>query len=328
MKNTVAVVMGGFSPEFEVSLKSAEVVYRNLSKIKYEPYRVLISPEKWVALDDEGKEYPINRADFSFDKNGQRVAFDVVFNAIHGSPGEDGPLAGYFEMLKIPQTASGQFESALTFNKAECSLLLKQRGVVIPEAVYLRQGEDYNSEEILDKLGLPCFVKPNRSGSSIGVSKVKSEVELQAALDMAFAVDSRVVIERMIKGLEVGCGVSDHNGYISALACTDIEPVNEFFDYESKYSGRSREVTPARIDESTYQQIMEESEFIFRSLDLKGLTRVDYIVNEHGVPFFIEVNTVPGLSAESILPKQAEYLGISLGELFDSSVAEALKRKK
>jgi len=319
--------MGGFSPEYEVSIKSGEVVYQNLSKIKFEPYRVLITREKWVVLDQEDQEYPIDRSDFSFRKNGEHIIFDVVFNAIHGSPGEDGPLAGYFDLVQIPQTASGQFESALTFNKAECSLLLQQKGVNIPEAVYLKRDEEFHTEEIIDQLGLPCFVKPNRSGSSIGVSKVKTKDELVPALENAFKVDSKAIIERMIRGTEVGCGVSDHKGFCSAIACTDIVPANEFFDYESKYSGRSVETTPARIEDGTAQQIMEESEFIFETLNLRGLCRVDYIVNEHGVPFFIEVNTVPGLSKESILPKQAEHAGISLSDLFDQSVEVALKNQ-
>ncbi len=328
MKHTVAVVMGGFSQEFEVSMQSGEVVYNHLSKIKFTPYKVLITREKWVVIDNDGAEYAIDRNDFSFEKKGERIHFDVVFNAIHGAPGEDGPLAGYFDLIEMPHTASGQFESALTFNKAECSLLLKAAGVNIPEAYYLARHEDYTTEDITDKVGLPCFVKPNRSGSSIGVTKVKIAEDLDDAIDAAFAVDSQVIIEAMVKGTEVGCGVSNHNGYIKAIACTDIEPANEFFDYESKYSGRSKEVTPARIDDGVYAQIMEESEFIYESLNLNGITRVDYIVNENGVPFFIEVNTIPGLSPESILPKQAQYAGISLNELFDSCVEKALKSKK
>lgn len=320
--------MGGFSSEYEVSINSGNVVYQNLSKINYNPYRVIITREAWYALDEEDQEYHIDLNDFSFTKEGEKINFDVVFNAIHGAPGEDGPLAGYFDLVGIPHTASGQFESALTFNKAECSLLLKSAGVVTPEAFYLARHEQVNIAEILEKVNLPCFVKPNRSGSSIGVTKVKNAEDLEEAIAKAFAVDSQIIIETMVKGTEVGCGVSNHSGYIKSLACTDIVPKNEFFDYESKYSGLSEEVTPARISEETYNQIMEESEFIYESLNLNGLARVDYIVTENGVPFFIEVNTVPGLSKESILPKQAVYAGFSLSELFDQSVENALKTKK
>lgn len=327
MKHNVAVVMGGFSSEFEVSMGSGTVVYENLSKIKFNPYRVVITREKWVALDGENREHPIDLNDFSFKKEGEKVQFHAVFNAIHGAPGEDGPLAGYFDLVNIPQTASGQFESALTFSKAECSLLLKGQGVTIAEACHLARHEDFDAEAIMAKTGLPCFVKPNRSGSSIGVSKVKSKEDLRPAIEKAFEVDRQVIIEAMVQGTEVACGVSNHSGMVRAMACTDIVPKNEFFDYESKYSGLSEEVTPARISEGAYAQIMEESEFIYQSLKLNGIARVDYIVTENGVPFFIEVNTIPGLSRESILPKQAAYAGIGLSELFDSAVQNALNSR-
>lgn len=327
MKHNIAVVMGGFSPEYEVSMNSGNVVFKNLSKIKFNPYRVVITREKWVVLDADSNEHPIDMNDFSATIDGEKLTFDAVFNAIHGAPGEDGPLAGYFDLIGMPQTSSGQFESALTFNKAECSMLLKTQGVNTAEAYYLARHEQYNSDDILALVGLPCFVKPNRSGSSIGVTKVKEAEDLGAAITKAFEVDSQIIIEAMVKGVEVGCGVSNHSGQIRAMAATDIVPKNDFFDYESKYSGQSEEVTPARISEDTYNQIMEESEFIYESLNLNGLARVDYIVTENGVPFFIEVNTVPGLSEESILPKQALYTGISLGDLFDQTVERALESK-
>ncbi len=317
--------MGGFSSEFEVSMASGNVVYNNLSKIRYNTYKVVITREKWVVLDHDEGEHPIDLNDFSAKINGEKVQFDAVFNAIHGAPGEDGPLAGYFDLIGMPQTSSGQFESALTFNKAECSMLLKGLGVNIPEAFYLARHEEYDPEDIIDQVGLPCFVKPNRSGSSIGVTKVSTPSQLQEAIDVAFEVDSQIIIETMVKGTEVCCGVTNHRGYIKALAATDIVPKNEFFDYESKYSGLSEEVTPARISDGSYAQILEESEFIYESLNLNGIARVDYIVTEHGVPFFIEVNTIPGLSKESILPKQAQYMDIPLGDLFDQCVENALK---
>ncbi|WP_417612754.1 D-alanine--D-alanine ligase [Owenweeksia hongkongensis] len=328
MKYNIAVVMGGFSPEYEVSINSGNVVYKNLSKIKFAPYKVIITREKWVVIGNDEQEYPIDLNDFSANINGEKLTFDAVFNAIHGAPGEDGPLAGYFELIGMPQTSSGQFESALTFNKAECSMLLKGQGVNIASAYYLASHENYNSVEIISQVGLPCFVKPNRSGSSIGVTKVSLPEGLSPAIEKAFSIDTQVIVEAMVKGVEVGCGVTNHQGYIKALAATDIVPKNDFFDYESKYSGQSEEVTPARISEDTYNQIMEESEFIYESLNLNGLARVDYIVNESGVPFFIEVNTVPGLSEESILPKQAKYAGISLGDLFDQTIEQTLASKK
>lgn len=325
MKHNVAVVMGGFSSEYKISIASGNVAYENLSRIKFNPYKVIIDKNKWAVLD-QGHEYPIDLNDFSTTIDGQKLKFDVVFNAIHGAPGEDGPLAGYLDLMDIPQTSSGQFESALTFNKAECSMLLKGLGVNIAEAYYLARHESYDEQEILEEVGLPCFVKPNRSGSSIGITKVNHQHELKAAIDVAFEIDSQIIIEAMVKGIEAGCGITNHRGFAKALAITDIVPKNEFFDYESKYSGLSEEVTPARISESAYSQIMEETEFIYESLNLQGFVRVDYIVTEHGVPFLIEVNTVPGLSEESILPKQAAYIGLSLGELFDQTLEQALSR--
>ncbi len=317
--------MGGYSSEYDISLASGQVVLEHLDKELYNPYKVLIAKEKWVVqLDDE--EIPIDKNDFSFSKAGEKIRFDAVFNAIHGNPGEDGPLAGYLSMLNIPQTASDHFESALTFNKAECSMLLKGFGINIAEAYYLARHETYDIQEIADHVGLPCFVKPNRSGSSIGITKVKALSDLQEAIEKAFEVDSQILIETAVKGTEVGCGVSDHTGVIKALAITEIRPPNEFFDYESKYNGQTAEITPAEIEEGVYAQIMEETEFIYESLNLKGLCRVDYIITENGVPFLIEVNTIPGLSAESILPKQAAYLGISLSELFNASLERCLAR--
>ncbi len=327
MKYNIAVAMGGFSPEYDVSIASGTVVFENLSREKFNPYRVIITRTKWVVLDEADKEYPIDLNDFSATLPSGKLNFDAVFNVIHGAPGETGPLAGYFELIGMPQTSSAQFESALTFNKAECSMLLKGQGVNIAEAYYLAKDEEFREKEILKHVGLPCFVKPNRSGSSIGVTKVNKATELKAAIEKAFAEDTQIIIEAMVKGTEAGCGVSNHTGKVRALAVTDIVPTNEFFDYESKYSGKSEEVTPARISKETYAQIMEESEFIFETLNLNGIARVDYIITDNGVPFFIEVNTIPGLSKESILPGQAKYLGISLSELFDKTVERALASK-
>lgn len=326
MKKNIAVIMGGYSAEYEVSIGSGNFVFEHLDKITYNVIKVLIKKDKWVALVNDA-EYPIDKNDFSFTAPSGKIVFDAVFNAVHGHPGEDGPLAGYFNLIGMPQTGSDQFESALTFNKAECSMLLKASGVNIAEAFYLARHEAYDVKDILKHVGLPCFVKPNRSGSSIGISRVNKKEELQAAINKAFEIDSQIIVETMVKGIEVGCGVSNHNDKISAIAITEIVPKNEFFDYESKYSGLSQEITPARIDESTYSQILEESEFIYESLNLNGLARIDYIITKNGVPFLIEVNTIPGLSKESILPKQFAYAGLKPGDVFNANIAQALSQK-
>ncbi len=325
MKKRVALVFGGYSAEHEVSVKSAQVVKEHLDAHIYEVIPVKISRAKWVALADD-QEYPINLNDFTFERKGEKIGFDAVFNAVHGHPGEDGPLAGYFELMGIPHTSSGQFESALTFNKAECNILLQSFGLKTPKAVFLTGADEARPEEILETVGLPCFVKPSRSGSSIGVTKVKEAHDLLPAIAKARNIDTKVLIESMVKGLEVGCGVSNHTGQVEALAVTDIIPANEFFDFESKYSGQSEEVTPARIDAELYQKIMRQTEFVYQKLGLSGLVRVDYIINENDEPVLIEVNTVPGFSAESILPKQAQHAGYSLSQLFNATLAQSLKK--
>ena len=325
MKKRVALVFGGYSAEHEVSVKSAQVVKEHLDAHIYEVIPVKISRAKWVALADD-QEYPINLNDFTFERKGEKIGFDTVFNAVHGHPGEDGPLAGYFELMGIPHTSSGQFESALTFNKAECNILLQSFGLKTPQAVFLTGADEARPEEILETVSLPCFVKPSRSGSSIGVTKVKEAQDLLQAIAKARDIDTKVLIESMVKGLEVGCGVSNHTGRVEALAVTDIIPANEFFDFESKYSGQSEEVTPARIDAELYQKIMRQTEFVYQKLGLSGLVRVDYIINENDEPVLIEVNTVPGFSAESILPKQAQHAGYSLSQLFNATLAQSLKK--
>lgn len=326
MKTRVAIAMGGFSPEFEISMLSGNVVYENLDRTRYEPYKALILKDRWV-VEMDGKEYPIDKNDFSITLDNGKVLFDVVFMAIHGTPGEDGLLQAYFELIGLPHTTSPQFESALTFNKAECSALLKYFGVNTPNAYYLAKHETANPDEIVDALGLPLFVKPNRSGSSYGVSKVKSKSELPAAIEKAFQYDTQIVMESAVIGTEVGCGVTNFGGKIEAIAITEIVPANEFFDYESKYSGQSKEITPARIPAHLAKQITEESEFIYESLNLHGIARVDYIISQEGTPFLIEVNTVPGLSEESIVPKQAASRGISLGEFFHQAIQTTLAKK-
>ena len=327
MKENIAVVMGGYSSESEISMLSGQEVYNYLQKTDYTVYAVIISRNEWY-VEVANEKIKIDRSDFSFTLGEQKIVFDAIFNAIHGKPGEDGVFAGYLELLEIPQTSCGQFESALCFNKAECNAVLKTRGVRVPKSIILKKDASFDSNLIIRELGLPLFVKPNRSGSSIGVSKVDTLEDLSAAINKAFEIDSIIVLEVMIKGIEVGCGVSDYSGQCKALACTDIKPKNDYFDYESKYSGQSEEVTPARIDQKVYEEIQATSEFVFESLNLCGPTRVDFIVNDMNEAFLIEVNTFPGMSKESILPRQLSYLNIDPVEFYSKSVANAIKRKK
>ena len=321
---TIGIIMGGYSAEFDVSMSSGQVVYDSLQDSEYRLFRVVLERKNWRAIDDKGNTYPIVSDDFSFNLYGEKITFDGIFNAIHGHPGEDGPLAGYFDMLRLPYSSSKQFASALTFNKAECNVLLSSYGFNTPTAVFMHGFEDIDVEKIITEVGLPCFVKPSRSGSSIGVSMVKEKTHLAAAIINAQKIDHKVLIETQVKGLELACGVSDHSGSISALAVTHIKPKNEYFDYESKYSGASEEKTPADISPEVYEKVMRLSEEAYKLLELNGLARVDYILEDGIRPVLIEVNTVPGLSKQSLLPQQALYAGISLKKLFSDCIANTL----
>lgn len=318
-RKKIAVVMGGYSGEYNVSMGSGQQVYDHLNPDHFERYKVIVAREGWYAQTDEGR-FPINKHDFSFSNHLDiHITFDGVFVAVHGTPAEDGLLPAYFDLIGMPHSTSNAFASALTFNKAECNMVLSNMGVTVPKSVYVLNNEDINPNAIIEKLALPLFVKPNCSGSSLGISKVKTSADFQEALQTAFTEDKAVVIEEAIVGTEVACGISNRNGSITALEITEIVPKNEFFDYESKYSGLSEEITPARIPEATAKTIKQQTEFVYRKLNLNGLARVDFIIQKtSGIPYLIEVNTVPGLSSESILPKQAAYLGIELRDLFES----------
>jgi len=317
--------MGGYSSEFEISIKSGMAVYSALCDLEdYEIYVVHIVKDSWdVVL--KGEKYPIDKNDFSATTPLGTLQFDVLFNAIHGTPGEDGLLQGYLEMMGIPQTASRHFESALTFNKAETSSLLNHFGVTIPGAYYLAKGESVDPQKVIEKLGLPLFVKPNRAGSSFGVSKVSKKEEFEPAVHKALEEDTQVVVESAIIGTELACGVVRLKGEIKILGLTEVITDREFFDYEAKYSGESQEITPARIPEEIAEKIKTETRFIYESLNLSGVARVDYILsNKDQMPYFIEVNSVPGLSGESIVPKQIKYSNLSETEFYHQCIQQTL----
>jgi len=325
MKYNVGILCGGFSGEAEVSLRSGKVVQEHLKAPYFETYLIIIAQDAW-SVEHQNKYYSINKGDFSADIEGQKVTFDVIFMATHGHPGEDGIFQAYLNLMKIPYTTSDHFEMALTFNKAECNALLKQFGVNSPEAYYLAKNEEYEPEYIVKKLGLPLFVKPNRSGSSIGVSKVKELEDITKAIHHAFEVDTQVVIEKCITGRELSCGLSNIEGETQVFGITEIIPQSEFFDYEAKYNGTTQEITPALLPLELEEQIKEESIFIYESLNLNGLVRIDYMVDKNENPYLIEINTIPGLSEQSILPQQALYKGYRLQEVCVKCVEMALKR--
>lgn len=319
MKKNIAIVMGGYSSEKDISLKSGQVVFENLDREKYVPYRVHILKEKWVHVDESGREHPINREDFTATVNGYKTRFDFVFNAIHGHPGEDGTLLAYFDLLGLPHSSAPFYQMAVAFNKRDCLSLLKPYGVHTAKSVYLNQGDRIDPEAIVSRVGLPCFVKPNRAGSSFGISKVYEKDDLDTALEKAFAEDSQILIEEFLDGTEVSVGVITWQEKIKVMPITEIVSENDFFDYEAKYLGESEEITPARISDVQRVRVEREAEKIYATLQLKGLSRIDFML-VGDIPYFIELNMVPGLSAESILPKQAKEAGMTLAELFESAI--------
>lgn len=323
MKN-VAIIMGGYSSEYQISLKSGNVVYNFLDKSKYNAYRIHIFKEKWVMVDENENEFPVNRHDFSVTQAGIKITFDVVFNAIHGTPGEDGLMQAYFELLGIPQTSCDYYQAALTFNKRDMLSVLKPYGIKTATSFYLDKGDVINEEEILKTLGLPLFVKPNKSGSSFGISKVKSKEELLPAIENAYKEDNEIIIESFLDGTEVSVGVINYKGETTVLPITEIVSENDFFDYEAKYLGKSQEITPARLSEDIRIKVETVSKKAYEVLKMKGFSRSEFII-VNGEPYMLEMNTIPGLTTESILPQQAKEAGISLTELFSNAIELALK---
>ncbi len=316
---TIAIVAGGDSSEFEISVKSANEVGKVLSS-KYIVYTIIIRGTNWYWEDQKGRYHNIDKNDFNLVFDESRIRFDGVFIAIHGTPGENGLLQGYFDMMGIPYTSCNAFCSALTFNKQACKLFLKEYGITMANAVLLRKGEKMDLFNIVKQFGLPCFVKPNDSGSSFGVTKVKQKEELLPAIETAFKESDEVLIEAFMNGREVACGVVKTKSKTIVLPVTEIISKNEFFDYEAKYTpGKSDEVTPADMPLSLTNEIQRISLLVYDLLGCKGIVRVDFIVIGEK-PFFIEINTVPGMTKESIVPKQAEAAGISLKELYSMVV--------
>ncbi|MFH6993994.1 D-alanine--D-alanine ligase [Flavobacterium sp. FlaQc-48] len=322
MKN-IAIIMGGYSSEYKISLISGNVVYQYLDKTKYNGFRIHIFKEKWVYVDEKDAEYAIDRNDFSVTINDQKITFDCVFNAIHGTPGEDGLMQAYFELLGIPQSSCDYYQAALTFNKRDLLSVLKPYGIKTAISYYLNKGDVINTAEIVKKVGLPCFVKPNKAGSSFGISKVKSEAELPIAIEVAYKEDNEIIIESFLDGTEVSVGVINYQGEIKVLPITEIVSDNDFFDYEAKYEGKSQEITPARISDELTQKVGETAKRAYEVLKMKGFSRSEFIIVDNE-PYMLEMNTIPGLTTESLIPQQAQAAGISLEDLFTNAIELAL----
>lgn len=324
MKKRIAIAMGGYSSEYRISINSGNVVYKNLDRSIYEPYRVHIMQNEWFVVADDDTPYPINKSDFTVKIKDRKIQFDCVFNTIHGTPGENGLLQAYLDLVGIPQTSCGSYQAALTFNKRDLISVLKPYGIKTAINYFLDKGDEVEVDEIIAIVGLPCFVKANKAGSSFGVSKVKVAEDLEQAVKVALKEDDEVIIESFLDGTEVSVGVIMYKGKILALPVTEIVSENEFFDYEAKYLGKSQEITPARISKEQTKKVQDISKLIYSKLKMKGFTRSEFIFHNEE-PHFIEMNTTPGLSEASILPQQAEKAGISLPQLFGSAIEAALK---
>jgi D-alanine-D-alanine ligase len=344
-KKNIAVIAGGFSGEAEVSRKGAKVVEKNLDRNQYNVYVIYIYKDKWYYKSDNQKEIFIDKNDFSLNLKGKKIKFDCIFNVIHGTPGEDGKLQGYFDMLGIPYTNSNQEASAITFDKYTTGLYAEYHGIRVPKALLLRsphsavQSPYKIYKKALKELGLPLIVKPCNGGSSIGMSKVEKIKELKKAIEKAFKEDEEVLVQEFIEGIEVTCGMIRKNEKIIALPLTEVVPKNSFFDYEAKYkNGKSEEITPARVSKNVEDECKRVSIMLYTRLKCKGMVRMDYIVNEQLTMsneqlnknkfelYLLDINTVPGLSEASIVPKQAKVAGISLSELYNIVINEALNK--
>jgi D-alanine-D-alanine ligase len=326
IKRTIAVIAGGDSGEYDISIKSGTMVAQMLDNTKYDVYLIHIRASEWFYKNGEEK-IAIDKNDFSLLLPKGRIRFDCVFCAIHGTPGENGRLPAYFEMLGIPFTSSGSLISALTFNKNYCNRVVASYGVLTARSMHLFAAYRTNADDILQQLRLPIFVKPNAGGSSVGMSKVKHAGELRPAIDKAFAQDTEILIEEYVEGREITCGMLRHNSALVVLPLCEVISKNEFFDYEAKYNpALANELVPAPVPEALAERIADTSRLVYQKLNCKGVVRADYIYSEKTDKlYFIEINTVPGLTRESIVPKMAAAAGISLTELFTILVEETLK---
>ncbi len=328
-KPVIAFVTGGYSSEAAISYKSAITIENNLDKSRYETYRIDITPEKWFHLTPDGTEIMVNKGDFSLDLGASIIRFDAVLIGIHGTPGEDGKLQAYFDLLNIPYTSCDATTSAITFNKRYTVAVAGASGFHVAKSIHLFKKTHHASSGLVEGLKMPVFVKPNNGGSSIGMSKVNHPGELDEAIAKAFREDDQVLIEEFISGREFTIGVFKSKGEIITLPFTEISTENEFFDFEAKYQGKSKEVTPAVCTEKMAEQIRNAASGIYAVFNCNGVVRMDFIYNEAAEqPFLLEINTVPGQSAASIIPQQVAANGWVLRDFYSMLIDEALESRK
>lgn len=328
MKKKIALITGGYSGEAEISYLSASSIEKNLDTEKWETYKIDINPAGWNYPAPDGAKFPIDKNDFSITIDGRKINFDAVLVSLHGTPGEDGKLQGYFDTLNIPYSTCDTATAALTFNKRYTVAVASFAGMHVAKSVHLFKDRPVSPQQILTTLKLPVFVKPNNGGSSIGMSKVKQADELQAALDKAFKEDDQVLVEEFIKGRELTIGVFKVQGEVIALPITEIIAKNEFFDFEAKYKGASDEITPAQIDEAIAAEIRAEARKAYAVFNCNGIVRIDFIYDvDAGIPYMLEINTVPGQSDASLVPQQVVAMGWTLKQFYTALIEECFYKK-
>jgi D-alanine-D-alanine ligase len=321
MKRTIAIVAGGDSSELPVSLRSAQGLYSFMDKERYNLYIVEMEGKRWEVVLPDGAHTPIDRNDFSFEEGGVRKTFDYAYVTIHGTPGENGILQGYFDLIGMPYSNCGLLASAITFNKFTCNQYLKGFGVSVSESLLLRRGQTITDEEVVEKIGLPCFVKPNAGGSSFGVTKVKTADQIQPAIAKAFKEGDEVMVEAFMKGTEITCGCYKTKQKSTVFPITEVVSANEFFDYDAKYKGQVQEITPARLTEDVTTRVKQLTSAIYDILDCKGIIRVDYIITDGHIRL-LEVNTTPGMTATSFIPQQVRAAGIDIKDVLTDIIED------
>ena len=326
MKKNIALLAGGYSGEYEISIMSGHEIAKYLNKDKYNVYLIVVNRTNWYYNDNNNCNHEIDKNDFSLKLNDLTIHFDAVFNMIHGIPGEDGKIQGYLDLMQIPYTGCNMYASAVTFNKFYCKSIVSSVGIPTANSYFLCN-KNYDINTISDKIGFPCFVKPNKNGSSVGVSKVHTQDELQNAIDNAFRADNEVLIENAIVGREFACGIFNNGNSNIVLPITEIIPKNDFFDYQAKYTeGMSSEITPADISDHIAMTISAYTNLIYNTLNCTGLVRIDYIADDKSATF-IEVNSIPGMSEKSIVPKQIAQYGLTMEKIVNQLIEEALLKK-
>ena len=321
MKN-IAIVAGGYSSEYEVSLRSAKGIYGFIDKSRYNLFIVVLRKESWAVMLPDGSTPEIDKNDFSFLTGGQKIKFDYAYITIHGWPGEDGRLQGYFDMLNIPYSSCGVLASALTFNKFINNKFLKSMGIRVYDSIRLTKGQIADINNITNQLGLPVFVKPNDGGSSFGVSKVKEALQLQPAIEKAFAEGNEVIIESFIKGTEITCGCYKTKTKQVVFPITEVVTENEFFDYNAKYNGEVQEITPARISAELTAKVQQETLKIYDIISAHGIIRIDYIIPDDNNPVLLEINTNPGMTATSFIPQQIRAAGLDIKDVMTDIIED------